>query len=221
MHYGPTRETLPANVRAAVVQPTIWPQCNYGQTIKANMSKYRVFRDEDYAYFVTCTVVNWLAVFTVDVYCQIIMESLSYLRTHKKTQLNAYVLMPTHLHAVLWPDQGISLSDILRDFKRFTSRAITEEAKRRGDDSFLQVFADVRQQGRAQDVSTYQVWQEGSHPEAIYTEKFAAQKIGYIHANPVRAGLVTTPDGWKYSSAKTYLLGEESSPPVDIIGYSG
>ncbi len=184
------------------------------------MSRYRVFRDDDFAYFITCTVVDWISVFTVDSYCRIVLNSLAYVRANKKTQLNAYVLMPTHLHAVLWPEKGVSLSDILRDFKRFTSRAISREAERRGDCYLLQAFAEARQQGRAQVVSQYQVWQEGSHPEAIYTEKFANQKIEYIHANPVKAGLVSSPEDWQYSSARAYYLGEEVIPPVDIIGYA-
>jgi len=121
------------------------------------MKKYRVFRDDDFAYFITCTVVDWVSVFTIDSYCRIILNSLDYIRANKKTQLNAYVLMPTHLHAVLWPEKGVSLSDISRDFKRFTSRAISREAERRGDRYLLQAFAEARQQGRAQVVSQYQV----------------------------------------------------------------
>ena len=67
------------------------------------------------------------------------------------------------------------------------------------------------------DISTYPVWQEGSHPEAIFTEKFSRQKMDYLHLNPVRAGLVETPDEWPYSSAQAYLLGEETYPPTDLL----
>ena len=89
---------------------------------------YRVFKDDNYAYFVTCTIVDWLPVFTAEPYCQIILDSLAFIREHKATQLNAYVLMPTHLHAILWPAKGVFLSDILRDFKRHTSKAISQLA---------------------------------------------------------------------------------------------
>ncbi|MEK7276924.1 MAG: transposase [Chloroflexota bacterium] len=178
---------------------------------------YRIFADAHYAYFVTCTVVDWLAVFADDVYCQIILNSLAYLREHKRTQLNAFVVMSTHLHGVLWPEEGVDLSDVLRDFKRFTSRAISREAARRDDRHFLAGFAAARQRGRAQEVSQFQVWQEGSHPEAIYTVDFARQKIDYIHANPVRAGLVSGAEEWLYSSARAYLRGEETFPPTDLL----
>ena len=180
-------------------------------------NSYRTFTDVYYAYFVTCTIVDWLPILAQDAYRPIVLNSLAYLREHKHTQLNAFVIMPTHLHAVLWPDEGISLSDILRDYKRFTSRAISKEAVQRDNRHILESLATARQRSRAQDVSQYQVWQEGSHPEALYTAQFARQKIEYIHANPVRAGLVSAPEDWLYSSACAYSRGEETVPAIDAL----
>jgi REP element-mobilizing transposase RayT len=178
---------------------------------------YRVFTDQHHAYFVTWTIVEWLPLFDQAPYRKIVLDALNYLGTHKSTQLNAFVIMPTHLHAILWPEIGISLSDVTRDFKRFTSREISREAKRQNDTNFIEIFKQARSENRAQKVSTFQVWQEGSHPEAIFTEKFARQKMDYIHLNPVRAGLVEMATGWLYSSAKAYILGEETYPPTDLL----
>ena len=180
-------------------------------------NSYRVFTDKHYAYFVTWTLIDWLPLFAESIYRQIILDALSYLRTNKRTQLNAFVVMSSHVHAVLWPDDGINLSDVIRDFKRFTSRKISKEAEQQHAKEVVLVFKHARKSNRAQDVSTYQVWQEGSHPEAIFTEKFAEQKINYIHLNPVRAGMVGTAEGWPYSSARAYLLGEETYPPTDLL----
>ena len=88
---------------------------------------------------------------------------------------------------------------MLRDFKRHTSRAISREATKQGRDDYVQAFAAARssfRSGRAE----YQVWQEGSHPEAIYDDDFARQKIEYIHNNPVKAGLAGKAEEWPYSS---------------------
>ncbi|MCI0549964.1 MAG: transposase [Anaerolineae bacterium] len=143
---------------------------------------YQVFSDKHYAYFVTWTLVDWLHLFDKAPYRQIVLDSLNYLRTEKKTQLNAFVIMSSHVHAILWPEIGIKLSDVTRDFKRFTSRKISQEAERQNAIEILKVFEKARSENRAQDVSRYQVWQEGSHPEAIFTEKFARQKNGlYSH----------------------------------------
>jgi len=181
--------------------------------------RYHVFTTSHYAYFVTCTIVDWQPVFAHDTYRRIVLDSLAYLREQKQTQLNAFVVMPTHLHAVLWPEVGINLYDVLRDFKRFTSRAISKETMRSDDRQLLEIFALARERGRARGISQYQVWQEGSHPEAIYTLKFARQKIEYLHNNPVRAGLAAVAEHWPYSSARAYLRGQETYPMVDLLEF--
>jgi REP element-mobilizing transposase RayT len=170
-----------------------------------------------FAYFVTWTLVEWIQLFDKDPYRQIVLDSLNYLRTEKKTQLNAYVIMLSYVHAILWPEIGVNLSDVTRDFKRFTSRKISKEAEAQNEAEVLSVFRKARNENRAQDVSTYQVWQEGSYPEAIFTEKFARQKMDYIHMNPVKAGLVSTADQWPYSSARAYLCGEQTYPVTDLL----
>jgi putative transposase len=178
---------------------------------------YKVILDEGYAYFITCTVVEHAPLFQDPAYARIILDSLAYIREHKNTRLNAFVLMSTHLHAVLWPKYGINLSDVLRDFKRFTSRTISRLAHKCGDNRFLQTFASVCLSGRASKTSEYQVWQEGSHSEAIYSDNFTRQKIDYIHLNPVKAGLVSKAEDWMNSSARAYLLDKPTYPPIDIL----
>ena len=48
--------------------------------------------------------------------------------------------------------------------------------------------------------STYQVWEEGSHPQFIESEAVMRQKMEYIHYNPVARGYVDRPEHWRYSS---------------------
>jgi len=51
---------------------------------------------------------------------------------------------------------------------------------------------------------TYQLWQEGSHPEVIQGEKMMMQKLKYMHYNPVKRGYVDEPIHWRNSSARNY-----------------
>lgn len=179
-------------------------------------SHWHTFTDKHYAYFITCTLVEWLPLFTQDSYRSIIIDSLAHLRQHKNTQLNAFVVMPTHLHAILWPDEAKDISSILRDFKRHTSRAISRLAEQQNDSDYLDTFLRAREQNPASE-SIYQVWQEGSHPEAIFSFEFAQQKLNYIHNNPVKAGLIGRAEDWAYSSASVYLLGIETYPAIDLL----
>ena len=177
---------------------------------------YRAIHDGNYAYFITCSVIDKLPLFKEPVYRQIILDSLAYLREHKETELNAFVVMSTHLHAILWPRKGVNISDVLRDFKRHTSRSISREAAKHGHDHFLQAFAAARSAFRGERAE-HRVWQESSHAEAIYNDDFARQKIEYIHNNPVKAGLVSRAEDWPHSRARAYLLREPTYPVTDIM----
>ena len=49
--------------------------------------------------------------------------------------------------------------------------------------------------------SEHQIWQKGSHPQAIVSDEMMEQKLEYLHNNPVKRGLVASPEHWRYSSA--------------------
>jgi REP element-mobilizing transposase RayT len=68
--------------------------------------------------------------------------------------------------------------------------------------------------GRGNEV---QVWREGYHPEAIFTQKFFRQKLDYLHDNPVRKGFVDTPEHWLYSSARQYVNGDVGMMEIDML----
>lgn len=177
---------------------------------------YRVITTEHCAYFVTCAIVDWLPVFIDRPYFETVVESLRFIRATKGLQIVAFVIMPTHLHLVAFPEENVNLSNVIRDFKRFTSQALSTQMERGGHESWLRVFA---QHAPERAGGEYRVWQEGFHPEAIHSLEFAQQKIGYIHNNPVRKGLVDAPEHWRYSSARNYMLDDESVMEIDRLEF--
>ena len=50
-----------------------------------------------------------------------------------------------------------------------------------------------------------QVWERNSLSVPLWSKEVMWQKLEYIHDNPVRAGLCSTPESYKYSSASFYL----------------
>jgi hypothetical protein len=58
--------------------------------------------------------------------------------------------------------------------------------------------------GKHKNKQTNQLWTHENHAELIYSQKFIEQKIEYIHHNPVRAGIVTKPEDYLYSSARNH-----------------
>jgi putative transposase len=96
----------------------------------------------------------------------------------------AYVLMPSHIHFVI-VIEGDKLGAFMRDFKKFTSQK------------------SIRDLGIAED----RVWEDGYDRVGITSESVLRTKIEYIHANPIRAGLVSEPQAWLWSSDGFYATG--------------
>lgn len=65
-------------------------------------------------------------------------------------------------------------------------------------------------------VKNRQFWQQNNHPIEIWSLKVFEQKLNYIHNNPVKAGFVTNPIDWKYSSAKNYANDDHTVFEIDL-----
>jgi hypothetical protein len=51
---------------------------------------------------VTFSVVKWVPIFVSAGACTIITESLTFCHSQKGVRINAFVIMPAHLHAILF-----------------------------------------------------------------------------------------------------------------------
>ena len=166
--------------------------------------KYKIW-DQKKAYFLTMSVVGWIDVFTRKNHKLAIISSLKYCQKEKGLAIFGYCLMPSHLHLIARAENNFSLSDILRDFKKFTSKAIltqiqTENESRR--DWMMEYFrkAPERLNGR----TIFQFWQEGNHAEEINSNRFFNEKLQYIHNNPVKELIVEKPEDFLFSSARNF-----------------
>ncbi len=110
------------------------------------------------------------------------------------------MILDNHLHLVV---SGDNLAKTIREFKSYTAREIIQQAQQEEKDWLLSQLKYHKFEHKRE--SGYQVWQEGFHPQMISSEKILAQKIEYIHYNPVRVGLVEKAEDWLYSSARNYL----------------
>jgi len=173
-------------------------------------SRYKII-ELNSPHFVTCTIVEWIPVFTRPNYLDIITASLTFCRQQKSLRLHAYVILDNHIHLVVSSD---NLSQVMRDFKRHTAKEILAVARQENKLWLLKQFAFFK--GVHKGNSQHQVWQEGFHPQAIITEDMLRQKLDYIHYNPVKLGLVDRPEDWRYSSARNYF-GQEGVLEIDLV----
>ena len=174
------------------------------------MERYRIHADAA-LYDLTTSVVEWLPVFVSQASCQIVTESLSFCHRVKQLRVNAYAIMPTHLHMIVFDADGDSerLGRTLTDLRKFTGRQLSDYCAQHAPRYFAETL-------RAQAVADRErrFWQPSRHAEAIRGERFWRQKLDDLHANLCRKGLVLSPEHWRYSSARWHISGD--SQPVDV-----
>lgn len=120
--------------------------------------------------------------------------------------------MPDHFHLILKRPPDLSLSEIVGNLKRFTSRRIKVVL---GDLHMFSILTQLRSAAQNEPAEDTAVWKPRFDSLVITSVNTLRQKIEYIHYNPVRKGLVKEPEAWKYSSAKNYVGKEGMLLPVD------
>ena len=173
-------------------------------------------------HFVTFTIVGWVDVFSRKACKQIIIDALQYCSANKGLLVHAYVIMESHLHLILSAAEGSSgLSAIIRDFKKHTSKQILKWVQGSGRESrkdwMLIVFRYHAKYNKRN--AEFQVWQQDNRPKELYYPRFTMQKIGYIHRNPVVAGIVDEEGAYLHSSARNYLGRSDYLMDVQVIDF--
>lgn len=161
-------------------------------------SRYKIC-DKTAPYFLTCTVLNWMPLFTRPQTSDIILEALRHRHEKDEWKIYGYVILENHMHMIV---QTMNLSAELPRFKSFTARKLIDHLKERRAEHLLRQLAFFRKEHK-QD-RDYQLWEEGSHPQLIDNEEVMRQKLEYIHQNPVKRGYVDKAEHWRYSSARNY-----------------
>ena len=170
------------------------------------MSEQYKFHDKEGLYFTTTTVVDWIDVFTRKNHKMIIVDSLQYNQQHKGLIIHSWCLMTNHLHMIVSARSGFSLSAIMRDFKKFTSKEIIKtinDIHESRKDWMLKRFEYAGKYSKR--IKNYKFWQDGNHTIELNTNELIDQKLDYIHNNPVVAEIVEKPEEYLYSSARDYI----------------
>jgi len=166
--------------------------------------RYKI-RDQNGIYFITCTVVEWIDIFTRSEYRDIVVNSLNHCISAKSLTLYSWVIMSNHIHFIGEVGKESGMSDFLRDFKKFTSKAIALEIQLINESRkkwLLDKFAfEVKRSRRGK---YHKIWQEGNHAILLDHSIDIWQKINYIHENPLKARIVDEAIAYVYSSARDY-----------------
>ena len=161
--------------------------------------------------FATSTIVDWTPLLFNDNLLQIILKDLKHCQREKGLQIFGYVIMPNHFHVLIGHRERGKIPGVMRDLKKHSAKEIVKYLGglgAYGELSWIKPFiADT----------PIKVWQAGYHPKAVFSQSVFSEKLKYIHDNPVKQGFVAKPEDWKYSSARNYLLGDDSLIKLDNV----
>ena len=188
-----------AGATASRILTTIYfVNCTVKKGIKQNIKK-------NSSYFLTMTVEGWINVFTRKNHKEAIVDALRYCIQEKGLNVYAFCIMTNHLHLIVNCEEQFELKDVIRDFKKFTSKKIIKqiieqpESRREWMLDFFKKKAEASSKNK-----TYKFWQTGNHAIELINENFTWEKINYVHNNPVEEKFVNQSFDWKYSSATNY-----------------
>ena len=109
-----------------------------------------------------------------------------------------YVVMPEHIHLLLTEPEMGSPSTVVQVIKQRTAKALLPKRKRR----------DPRQRELFGQQTRRMFWQARFYDFNVWNTRKRVEKLRYMHRNPVKRGLVESPELWRWSSFRFYFLDE-------------
>ncbi len=142
---------------------------------------------------------------------QWMLDALTLGRERHLYDLWAYVIMPEHVHLILWPEKDITISQILTLIKQSVSRKAMLWLNENSPE-FLEQLKDIQPNGK----KSYRFWQRGGgYDRNLRSVADIHEKIEYVHQNPVRRELVSKPQDWYFSSCQAWLTGSDQPIALD------
>jgi putative transposase len=167
--------------------------------------KYKIFEGDE-VYFVTFTIAEWIKVLEKDDYKDLIINTIKFYQKNKGLVVYGYCIMPNHVHMIVQAVSNFTISEILRDVKKFTARAIVKKLEDEKPAGYLNILSKFAEAGTPlKRITSYKVWQDGNHAKLIYSNKFLMEKLSYLHNNPIEYGLCSVSWEYEYSSAANYM----------------
>jgi putative transposase len=170
------------------------------------------FRGAHDLHFLTFSCYQRRPRFSVATRCDLFLETLERVRRHYRCVVLGYVVMPEHVHLLVSEPQHDNLSTAVQalklSFVRRLQGSVVPTSRNNGETWGIPVS------GNSTSKRTNRFWQARFYDFNVWTEKKRIEKLRYIHPNPVKRGLVASPEQWPWSSYRWYLSGEKG--PVKI-----
>jgi putative transposase len=150
-----------------------------------------------------------------------LIETIEQAKEKYPFDLWAWVIMPEHVHLLVFPKEGIQVSKFLFAIKEPVARLASKYVQREAP-GFIPQMLDIQPNGK----KIVRFWQRGGgYDRNILTVAELQEKIKYIHRNPVRRELVKGPEEWMWSSYRAWeynvdeplKIDRDTLPPMNLV----
>lgn len=159
------------------------------------MSQYLRSNTQGATFFFTVVAYNRRNIFCEPDFLKAFKNSIKEVQMQYPFEILAWVQLPDHLHCI-WrlPEQDSDYGKRWSMIKRFTTKACPQYHLEFNELSYSKVARNEKG-----------IWQRRFHEHQIRDEADFKRHMDYIHYNPVKHGLVNSPNDWQYSSFHRYV----------------
>jgi putative transposase len=176
--------------------------------------RVRSHNEPGHAHELTFSCFRRLPLLSRDRTRQWFVEALEQARRRLNLALWAYVIMPEHVHVIVWPRAPTYEVRRIRTALKVPVQRKALAFLRSEAPEFLDQLWDAQPNGEVH----YRFWQRGVGFDRNATDPATlCIMIEYIHNNPVRRGLVERPTDWPWSSARWYATGDKGLLAMDPL----
>ena len=174
----------------------------------------RVYEEPGHAHYLTFSCRHRLPLLAKDRTRRWFVEAMETARRRHGFDVHAYVIMPEHAHLLVRARTApYHLSRFLHDLKRPVSWKAKTWLGKTGRTKWLRRLTSAHGRRRV-----FHFWQPGGGYDSNVTEAGDLPGVmEYVHANPVRRGLVDGPTDWIWSSARFWAGMDSVLSPMDPL----
>jgi REP element-mobilizing transposase RayT len=172
--------------------------------------------EKDGVYFITFTCAGWLPLFSITDGYKFVYKWFDVLKAAKHYVIG-YVIMPDHLHGIIaFTNTGKTINSIIGNGKRFLAYDLIKALEENQKIVLLHELTNRVNDSDKNRNKLHEVFEPSFDWKECRTQQFIIQKLDYIHWNPCKSlpKLAASPELYKHSSARFYLMGDHAAYPV-------
>lgn len=187
-------------------EATRWLTQDFALHYTQYMVDMQIYDEEGHAHFVTFSCYKRRALLQHNVAKRIVLGIMHSQLKKQNGFCSGFVIMPEHVHAIVWFNSTNQLSTFMKQWKQRSSVKIKSLIIKKLDHYASRINIEEP------------VWQRKYYSFNLYSNSKLLEKIAYMHKNPVRAGLVLHPEDWEYSSARIFIEKRSVGLPIQLPG---